>query len=91
MNKAISRYIFLTTEGITFQPNSKSLEPDIENLQVIGYGDGNTPEEAFEDLIKKNNYLLETTFNEIFCRKVGEIEKYFFLDIYKTANEKEGE
>ena len=58
-------YIFLTFEGHTYQPYSESIESDIENLQVIGISKGNTSRLAFENLIKENNHLLETTFNEI--------------------------
>lgn len=58
-------YIFLTFEGHTYQPYSESIEPDIENLQVIGISEGNTSRMAFENLIKENNHLLERTFNEI--------------------------
>ncbi len=58
-------YIFITTEGFTFQPNSESSEPDIENCQVIGFADGKDLEEAFDNLMAENEYLLETNFNEI--------------------------
>ena len=30
-------YIFITTEGFTYQPGSESPEPDVENCQVIGF------------------------------------------------------
>lgn len=62
----IRNYIFLTTEGLTFQPNSESVEPDIENLQVIGFAQGKDPKEAFHRLSEENKYLLGTTFDEIF-------------------------
>ncbi|MFH1504798.1 MAG: hypothetical protein ABIH08_05390 [Candidatus Omnitrophota bacterium] len=65
-------YIFLTLEGFTFQPNSESANPDIENLQVIGFAKGKNPKEAFKNLVKENNYLLETDFNEIFSYKLAE-------------------
>lgn len=64
-------YIFLTFEGHTYQPYSKSIEPDIENLQVIGISKGNTSRLAFENLIKENNHLPETTFNEIFSYELS--------------------
>ena len=58
-------FIFITFEGYTFQPNSNSDIPDIENMQVIGFSKGLNSKEAFENLKTKNSYLLETTFNEI--------------------------
>lgn len=63
----IKSYIFLTVEGITFQPDSESSEPDIENLQVIGFAKGKDSKEAFHNLITENKHLLKTTFDEIFC------------------------
>ncbi len=58
-------FIFITFEGYTFQPNSNSDIPDIENMQVVGFSKGLNSKEAFENLKIKSSYLLETTFNEI--------------------------
>ncbi len=60
-------YIFLTTEGYTCQPGSESIEPDIENCQVIGSAEGENEEEAFARLLQENKYLLETSFSEVYC------------------------
>jgi hypothetical protein len=61
----MNKYIFLSTEGSTFQPNSESIEPDINNLQVIGFGEGNTPREALKELVKENRFLIDTNFDEV--------------------------
>lgn len=58
-------FIFITTEGFTYQPNSESIEPDIENCQVVGFAEGKDLEEAFGNLIAENEYLREINFNEI--------------------------
>jgi len=69
-------YIFLTTEGYTYQPDSLNNEPDIENMQVIGFASGESAEEAFKSLISENKYLIETSFNEVICYKLdNEYEK----------------
>ncbi len=60
-------YIFITDEGHTFQPNTEAIEPDIENCQVIGFAEGLNPQQAFENLIRNNSYLSQTTFNKIIC------------------------
>jgi hypothetical protein len=60
-------YIFITTEGHTFQPNTETIEPDIENCQVIGFADGLNSQQAFENLVRDNSYLSQTTFNELIC------------------------
>lgn len=81
-------YIFITEEGSTYQPNSVSADPDIENCQVIGFAKGTNENEAFKNLIKENEYLLDTSFNEIICieLKYGDYyrsAKYFYLNEYK--------
>ena len=59
-------FIFMTKEGYTYQPYSESIEPDIENCQVIGFSKGVSSREAFLNLLQENAYLKETTFNELF-------------------------
>ena len=73
-------FIFLTAEGSTFQPDSTFIEPDIENIQVIGLASGNEAQDAFEQLLKENAYLVETNFDEIFSLALsGSTEKNIFL------------
>jgi hypothetical protein len=67
-----NHYIFLTNEGHTFQPESESMEPDVENLQVIGFSSGITSKEAFEKLLVENSYLKQTSFNNVFCYELSE-------------------
>lgn len=63
----MKNYIFITTEGYTFSPNSKSPEPDIENCQVLGFSSGENEFKAFENFQREYSYLNETTFNEVVC------------------------
>lgn len=67
----MNNYIFLTDEGYTYQPNSESDVPDIENLQVIGITHGENSKQAFYNLIRERKYLLETSFDKIFCYKLS--------------------
>ena len=60
----MKKFIFITTEGYTYQPDSESTTPDIENLQVLGFGEGKTVDEAFLDMIGENPYLRDTNFDE---------------------------
>jgi len=62
----VKRYIFLTAEGFTFQANSESESPDIENLQVVGFAKGRDSKDAFQQLLKENSYLIDTSFDEVF-------------------------
>lgn len=43
----MNKYIFITKEGTTFQPNSQSIESDCENMQVIGIIESNTEKKHF--------------------------------------------
>ena len=40
-------------------------------MLVIGISEGNTSRMAFENLKKENNYLLKTTFDEIFSYELS--------------------
>jgi hypothetical protein len=64
-------YTFLTSEGTTFQPDSESIEPDVENLQVLGFADGPTPDAAFQNLLKENPWLSDTSFTECFSLELA--------------------
>lgn len=66
----MKKYIFITSEGFTFQPGSESTEPDVENLQVVGFAEGNSPEEAIESLLKTSPYIAETSFDEVTALEV---------------------
>jgi hypothetical protein len=79
-------YVFITTEGYTFQPESQSVEPDIENCQVIGLVQGIDANQAFENSIRENDYLLETSFDELICYELSEPDfrrGYFYLNDLK--------
>jgi len=81
----MDKFIFLTDEGYTFQPDSDSEIPDIENLQVIGFSIGLSADDAFAKLLNVQSYLKETSFNNIFCYKLDvhyeETRKDFCLKI----------
>lgn len=74
----MSRYIFITTEGFTYQPDSTSPEPDIENMQVIGFGYGNTAQDALRELLELNEYLINTSFDEIFAIQMANDHRDYF-------------
>ncbi len=81
-------YIFITDEGYTYQPNSNSPEPDIENCQVVGFAQGNNENEAFGNLIKDNEYLLDTHFDKVIGLELKNKDyhsqlKYFYLNDHK--------
>jgi len=61
----MKKYIFITAEGTTYQPDTTSVMSDIENLQVVGFGNGISPEDAAKNMLKENEHLKTTNFNEI--------------------------
>lgn len=63
----MNHYIFLTEEGYTFQLDSESELPEVENLQVIGFAQGVDADEAYKNLLLENPYLRDTSFEKIFC------------------------
>jgi hypothetical protein len=84
----MKNYIFINEEGVTYQPNSTSPEPDIENCQVVGFAKGKNEDDAFKNLTKENDYLLDTSFNEIICMELKNEDYYqkakvFYLGEYK--------
>ncbi|MDI6760909.1 MAG: hypothetical protein QMD05_08780 [Candidatus Brocadiaceae bacterium] len=81
-------YIFITEEGITYQPDSESPEPDIENCQVIGFAEGNSPEEAFDNLIEENGYLLETSFDEVICFELKHRDYHKFAKGFSLSDKR---
>ena len=56
-------FLFLTPDGVTFSSPELS-EPDVDNFQVLGYGEGANEEEAFVDFKSKNPWLEDTEFDE---------------------------
>lgn len=84
-------YIFITIEGYTFQPESEAIEPDIENCQVVGFAEGVDAQEAFANLVQENEYLVETTFDEVVCLELRHTDysrhsQYFHLNDYKATS-----
>ncbi len=67
----MNHYIFLTTEGYTFQPSPDDELTEIDNLQVIGFAQAANADEAYKQLLLENPYLKETNFENIFCYQLA--------------------
>ena len=78
-------YILITREGYTCQPGSESAVPDIENCQVIGFSKGIDHEDAFRNLVLENEYLLDTSFDEISGLELA-CEKGIFFHLNDLKN-----
>lgn len=72
----MNKYIFLTYEWSTIQPNWD----DIENVQMIWIWEWSSKNEAFIDLKIRNEWLMDTSFDEIFCHELKDSDyDYFYL------------
>jgi hypothetical protein len=76
--KLIKNYIFYTTEGFTFLPNSESDVPEVENCQVLGWGNGTSAKAAFNYFKKQNHWLENSKFNEVICVELKDEITYNF-------------
>ena len=56
----MNEYIIYTTEGYTIAPNE---DVEVENCQVLGCVNGNTPQEAKGKLLKDNPWIEEAGFD----------------------------
>ena len=61
----MKKFIFITEEGYTSQPYEEDVSLDIENMQVVGFGEGSTVEDALTNMLEEDEFLKETSFNEV--------------------------
>ena len=66
----MNNYIFVSKDGFTFSPANNESEPDIENLQVLGFEQGENAMEAFELFKDHNKQLSKQGFVHIECYNV---------------------
>jgi hypothetical protein len=76
--KKIKKFIFYTTEGFTFQPGSEEDLPEVENCQVLGWGRGETPKEAFDDFKQESSWLEVLRFDEVIGAELKNEKRYYF-------------
>lgn len=78
----MKHYIFITTEGYTFKPESDFTEPEVENCQVLGFSDGINKEEAFKNFRKEYGYVKDLGFSEVLCYETpnNKPAAYFYLN-----------
>ena len=77
----MNKYIFISNEGITYQPDLESIEPDCENAQVIGFSYGNNQREDFDNLLKENKQLKQSNFCKIYCYQLKDgIPENFYIN-----------
>lgn len=62
-------FIFYTFEGYTESPAGEI----VENLQILGFENGDNENEAFKTLINNNKWIIESGFNKdkIICKQLA--------------------
>ncbi|MFZ6015161.1 MAG: hypothetical protein ACOYUZ_02275 [Patescibacteria group bacterium] len=70
-------FIFLTQEGQTLAPNLK----DIDNLQVLGIANGQTYREALDNLLRENEWIKESDYEEVMALELKS-EKVEIFDLH---------
>lgn len=55
----MKKYIFVTPEGHSESPNGK----EFDNLQVVGFAEGESEVEAIKNLLKENEWIWDSGFN----------------------------
>lgn len=79
----MKHYIFVTTEGTTYQPESEASDFDlnVENAQVVGFGEGENLDEAYKDLLKNESWLEGSNFNEVIAYELTakKVQGYFYI------------
>ena len=86
LNLHMKSFIFITCEGYTFQPDSECAEPDIENCQVVGFAKGTDAQEAFRNLVCENDYLLQTSFDELICFELKQSDHFKHREYFRLED-----
>lgn len=58
-------FLFYTTQGYTFSPCEDTVEPDVENCQILGWEKGETTESAYVRLLANNPWIKEKEFTKV--------------------------
>ncbi len=68
------KYIILSNQGYTFSPNNDSTEPDIDNIQVLGFAEASTPKVAFEKFCKENEHIKSLGYSKVKLYELASLE-----------------
>ena len=57
---SMKEFLFYTCEGFTYSPN----DDEVENMKILGFEKADTYDEAYDLLLKNNDWIIETGFNK---------------------------
>lgn len=71
----MKKYIFLTFEWFTQQPDWT----EVENVQMLWVWEWIDSKQAFENIKQQNEWLIESSFDEIYCHELvnNDFEFYY--------------
>jgi len=72
----VNTFIFYTIDGFTFDIDGNPTE----NCQILGWGSGEDPQDAFSNFLKENEYILDLKFEDIRCQELKR-DKVYYLSI----------
>jgi hypothetical protein len=82
----LDKYIFISPETMTYQPNTDSPEPDFDGMRLMGFDTGQTLEDALKDILELNEDMEAKRPGQTFHLDYkNEHRKYFRLKEFKTA------
>lgn len=73
----LRNFIFYTTEGLTFEPNTDG-DFCVENCQILGWAKGYNPRDALLNLKIESPWLENSKFEEIIASELKDEKTYYF-------------
>jgi hypothetical protein len=81
----MKKFVFITPERMTHQPNSDTPQPDFVDMDLIGFGNGGSIEAALKDLLELNEGLVEKDPGQTYFLDLkNESRQFFALKDYKN-------
>lgn len=71
----MKEFIFYTSDGFTSDSNNKN----VENMQILGFSDGENIQQAFENFKQENKWLDNYSYSEIISQEVSSKKESFIL------------
>jgi hypothetical protein len=81
----MKKFVFITPERMTCQPNSDSPQPDFVDMDIMGFNNGSSIEDALRDLLELNEGMVEKDPGETYTLDLkNENRQFFALQDYKN-------
>ena len=85
-NEILPTWLFATEEGYTEDDDALA----VENLQVLGFGQGMTSTDAYKNFLEENQVLRNMTFNKVIAYKLDPAWQLMKETFYMKGDMKNG-